>query len=95
MRKLTKFGEFEAWQEERVREFVDFFIAQKLVGLDVSGPSGDCVLKIGLGMSNKKREKDFACLECVIIQSLWAQNPILKIFCLWLARTENIFSSNF
>ena len=34
------------------------------------GASGDCVLKIGLGMSNKKREKDFACLECVIIQSL-------------------------
>ena len=49
------------------------------MGLDVSGPFGDCVLKIGLGMSNKKREKDFACLECVIIQSLWAQNPILKI----------------
>ena len=50
---------------------MDFFYCSKTcVGLDVSGPSGDCVLKIGLGMSNKKREKDFACLECVIIQSL-------------------------
>ena len=39
-------------------------------GLDVSGPSGDCVLKIGPSVSNKKREKDFACRECVIIQSL-------------------------
>ena len=55
--------------------FVDFLLLKNLwggrrTGLDVSGPSGDCVLKIGLGMSNKKREKDFACLECVIIQSL-------------------------
>ena len=55
--------------------FVDFLLLKNLwggrrTGLGVSGPSGDCVLKIGLGMSNKKREKDFACLECVIIQSL-------------------------
>ena len=56
------------------KNFVDFFIAQEeegeRTGLDVSGPSCDCVLKIGPTVSNKKREKDFACRECVIIQSL-------------------------
>lgn len=61
--------------EQSQRILFDFFIAQELVGREEDragciGPSGDCVLKIGLGMSNKKREKDFACLECVIIQSL-------------------------
>ena len=33
-----------------------------------------CVLKIVQRMSNKKREEDFACLECVIIQSVFEHN---------------------
>ena len=37
--------------------------------LAAGGWSLGCVLKIAQSVSNKKREKDFACLECVIIQS--------------------------
>ena len=33
-----------------------------------------CMLKIAQRRSNKKREEDFACLECVIIQSLFEHN---------------------
>lgn len=71
---IHKIRENAAFQDVKCHPLKGLALVGDIV-LAAGGWSLGCVLKIAQSVSNKKREKDFACLECVIIQSFWAQNP--------------------